>query len=548
MVVKWREQPPGEKYLDFDWLHENMPRSGGEETSRGWALRHPQSTFRYNPTVPVRSTQQALIILVNNMKNRWEFNVVKVDEWTEISPSHPYYQTITKQKQELIRQVKEGLAQIDRAISDTELLMHDKRRYKEILSYIAEKDEHSLKAMFIDHVDVNLPEGVSLRSIAPRWPTIIADFQELEDEDDTPEKIMKKMEISRAEAVVLATKVRLYKKWKKLFGDEVKQRYKFIMQRLLGRRASIDEYMNWVRPLIRRIIQMREVDDHTLVMNSNMPAGAGFPYAIQYVEFWAWTRMEGLEPTELHKTPREVYETKGVKMYPPGQSRMQYYAEKGAIPKFAIEPYDDVVKKWIPEIEKKHGVKITKEDILEARRRLFTEGSPGYHWYVMLQMPITIQQIKLKDGTEIEDVDFNPLSSIFVTQNVLLERLIELIAEEKKIDVYIEELLGRKIIGEDGFVKELDDILKEEFPEIYGKMEKEESSLFKTNITTIIKKSVRTFCERLYEIFGIQLYFVKGPYASNARDFIFHGVGRPYYREIFGRKIFPCLLENFGGI
>jgi len=69
--------------------------------------------------------------------------------------------------------------------------------------------------MFIDQVDINLPEGVSMRSIAPRWPTIIADFQQLSDEEDTTEKIKKKIDVSKAEAVILATKVRLFKKWKK---------------------------------------------------------------------------------------------------------------------------------------------------------------------------------------------------------------------------------------------------------------------------------------------------------------------------------------------
>ena len=546
MVVNWR-QPIEGKYLPFDYLHETIPRSGGSETSRGWAMNHPQTTFRYNPTVPARVALDSIITFVNSLKNRWGYTVVKVDEYTEISPSHPYYQTIIKQKQDIIRQVKEGLAQIDRAISDTELLMHDRRRYKEILGYFEKEDEHSLKAMFIDQVDANLPEGVSLRSIAPRWPTIIADFQELSDDDDTIEKIQKKLDIPRAETVVLTTKVRLYKRWKELFGDEIKQRYKFIMQRLWGRRASIEEYMNWVRPLIRRVYQMREVDDATLWNNSNVPAGAGFPYALQYVEYWAFTRMEGLEATEHHKTPREIYEVSGVGMKPPGESKMQYYAGEGAIPKFSIEPYDDVVKKWIPEIEKKHGVKITKEDILEARRRLFTLGSPGTHWYIMMRIPIGIQIMKTRDGQDIEDVDFNPLSNYFCTHNVVLERIIELIAEEKKFDVYIEELLGRKIMGEGGIVKTLDDALKEDFPGVYGKMEKEESVL-KTNIGTKVKRSVRAFCEKLYELFGIQLNLVKGPYSSTLYHYVSHSLGRPYARELFGKRVFPLLLNNFGAV
>jgi len=208
MPVEWRKQPPGEKYLELDWIQEKIPKSYSLDMSRGWCLRHPNTTFRYNPMVPARTALTAITGLMNNLSNRWQFTVKKVDEWIEISPSHPMYQSILRQKQDIIRQVKEGLAHVDRAISDVELLIHDQRKYKIILDFIANKDDHSLKAMFIDQVDVNLPEGVSLRSIAPRWPTIIADFMELGDDDDTKEKVQKKLGTSMAEAVVLATKLK----------------------------------------------------------------------------------------------------------------------------------------------------------------------------------------------------------------------------------------------------------------------------------------------------------------------------------------------------
>jgi hypothetical protein len=549
MPVQWRT-PIGEKYLDIEFIHSKIPRTTSTDSSMGWALRHPNTTFRYNPTVPAKTSLAVFTGLVNMMQNRWEFNVVKVEEWTEISPSHSYYQTITKQKHDLVRQVKEGLAQIDRAVSDTELLMHDRRRYKEILSYFEEKDEHSLKAMFIDQVDVNLPEGVSLRSIAPRWPTIIADFQELKDEDDTPEKIMKKIEVSKAEAVVLATKVRLYKKWKQYFGDEVKTRYKLIVQRVLGRKASIEEYSNWLRPLIRRVMQMREVDDSTLTMHYNFMIGSGMPVAFQYVEFWAWTRMEGLEPAEEpHRYPRETYITKGTGPRGSlGQSKGQMFAEPDSIPKFRVEPYDDVVKKLIPEIEKKHGVKITKEDVLEARRRLYTKGSPGTEWYVMMQIPAVIETFKLPNGLEVEDIDINPLSAIFLTHNMLLVRLLEIIAEEHKIDVYIDELLGKKVLTENGIVKELDELLKEEFPGTYGK-KGEESAVFKTDIKDTLRIGLRDFLSKLREIFGLELGFIKlGPYNPMVLDQLFYHYGRPFYREVFGPRIWAYLLRNFGGV
>jgi len=542
--VEWRQRTPGEKYLDFDEIHLGIPGTKEMEMSRGWSLRHPNTTFRYNPMVPARVALAAITGLMNNLQNRWEFKVVKVDEYIEISPSHPMYQSIVRQKQDIIRQVKEGLSHVDRAISDVELLTHDYRRYKEILYFFEKKDEHSLKAMFIDQVDVNLPEGVSLRSIAPRWPTIIADFMVLDENDDEIDKIMEKLKTPKAEAVILVTKLRLYKRWKDFFIGQVKERYKHILERLFGRKASIEEYRNWIRPLIRRILQIREVDDKTLAMNKNLPIGAGAPVALQYIEYWAWTTGEGLEPEEHHRVPRELI-TAGTKFLPGLHKRV---VKEGEVPRFRIEPYDDVVKHFIPQIEKIHGVKITVEDVLEARKRLFEEGSPTFPWYVLIHFPVHIMHYKLPSGLDIEDVDFNKLSVIFLTQNVLLLKFLELIAEEKKIDLYIDELLGKKVLV-DGVVKEIDDILHEDFPETFPKPKLEEPK--KTIISDFknsIEKSIMSLQTTLNKLFGFRALFVKGPYDPAFNDRMTYDLGRPFMQNIFEPLIWSYMLKNFGGV
>lgn len=547
----WTRWDIGKRYLSIDWIAEKIPKTHPTDMSLGWAERLRNCTFRYNPTIPRGVTFTMMTYLINTMSNRWEFNVQKVDEYFEISVSHPYYAAITKQKNDLIREIKEGLATVDRAISDVELLAHDARRYREILTYLKEKDEHSLKAMFIDLVDVNLPEGVSLRSIAPRWPTIIADFMELTDEDDEVEKIMKKAKVPKAEAVVLTTKVRLYKKWKKFFGDEVKERYRRILERLYGRKRSIEEYRNWLRPLIRRVMMMREVDDSTLLMHMNYPAGAGLPYANQYVEWWAWNKLEGLEPTETHKAPKEIYETEGAKaLETPG---IRPHEREKVIPRFRVEPYDDVVKKFIPEIQKVHGVKITKDMILEARRRLYEKGSPGTEWYVIVEIPCAIESWKLPNGVDIEDTDFNKLSSVFVTHNILLLRIIEMVAEEQKLDYYIDELLGKKVLGPDGIIHEIDKLLKEEFPNLYPSEEDlpESKGFSKTveDIKSSFRSTMRSILRTINYTFGLKLQLFKsGSYDPARNERLFIGYMRPYIREVFVPKIWAFMLKNFAGI
>jgi hypothetical protein len=397
--------------------------------------------------------------------------------------------------------------------------------------------------MFIDYVDVHLPEGVSMRSIAPRWPTIIADFQTLDVEDDTPKKIMKKIDVSNAEAVILTTKIRLYKKWKDLFGREVRERYRRIKERLEGRKASIEEYRNWIRPLIRRILQMREVDDKTLAMHSHLPMGAGMPVALQYIEYWAWTTGEGLEPSEHHKVPRELHVAPGTRK---SRGLLKLKVRKGRVPRFRIEPYDDVVKSLIPHIEERHGVRITKEDVLEARKRLYEEGSPTWEWYVIAHFPVYITHYKLPSGLDVEDVDFNKLSVVFLTQNIMLVKLLELIAEEKKIDAYIDELLGKRVMV-NGVLKEIDELLRGEFPEIYGK-KREEKKPSLPEFVSSVKKSLANFENTLNKIFGLKLGLTKGPYDPFMRDRLTYIYGRPFMREIFEPLIWSYMLKNFGGV
>jgi len=286
-------------------------------------------------------------------------------------------------------------------------------------------------------------------------------------------------------------------------------------------------------------------------MHMNFPAGAGLPYANQYVEWWAWNKLEGLEPTETHKAPKEIYETEGAKaLEAPG---IRAHEREKVVPRFRIEPYDDVVKKFIPEIQKVHGVKITKDMILEARRRLYEKGSPGTEWYVIVEIPCAIESWKLPNGVDIEDTDFNKLSSIFVTHNILLLRIIEIVAEEYKLDYYIDELLGKKVMGPDGLIKEIDELLREEFPNLYPSDEDlpEPKGFSKTveDVKSSFRSAMRSILRTINYTFGLKLQLFKsGPYDPARNERLFFGYMRPYIREVFVPKIWAFMLKNFAGI
>jgi len=177
---------------------------------------------------------------------KWGYVRYKVDESIWVSPVFkPYYDLVIAQREQLQASIKAGLASISQAISDFELVWHDLRKYKEFLDHFENlekgkklmkenKEEglklfnranSTLKSIFIDQVDVHTGETVALKLIANRWPTIIADFLKLQDDDVEPKDIAKKYHVSEAEGVVLATKNKLYLEWRdNLFYPTVKER------------------------------------------------------------------------------------------------------------------------------------------------------------------------------------------------------------------------------------------------------------------------------------------------------------------------------------
>ena len=102
---------------------------------------------------------------------KWRFKVFKFDESLEVSPVHAqYYQITLAQKDQLEQKIKAGLGEVARSVGDYELVKHDERRYREFMDYFERKDEHSLRSVFIDQVD--MPSGdVSIRNIISRWPS-----------------------------------------------------------------------------------------------------------------------------------------------------------------------------------------------------------------------------------------------------------------------------------------------------------------------------------------------------------------------------------------
>ncbi len=453
-------------------------------------------------TVPLGSGTGAIYGIVFQLP-KWGFKRVKIDESIEVTPTFKNYFDLTiGQKQAMEVQIKQGLGSISNSVSDMELVKHDLRKYKEFMDYFAMIDwgkklvkegkkeegedlvtraDNLLKSVFIDQVDAHTGEGIAMRSIAARWPTLITDFMKLNDNDKTREKIKVKTElhgISEAEAVVLSTKNTLYLEWRDvLFRPTVKERYESLVGLAVARKKSVEEYRKMLRPILARYKSIREV----MSLNASFYQKTPFvmegsqAISIDTARIWGW---KPFAPSEKYKNSREAFD----EITPDKVGFMKWETEeilkklkaehentnikdvavdkflKGIVEALPAEPSIDNVlrKKIIPLIEKEYGVKIGPLEIFKARSALVEQfrlsgrgSSEGESWvfspyFVFVDIPITRTVIRMPNGQEAEDLWIQYLTTATRTQNIIIGLELEVIARDMQMDKYIDQMLGEK--------------------------------------------------------------------------------------------------------
>ncbi len=428
---------------------ELLKHSGTGNPWLGHVLIAPpfESHMQLNLTGPPGSILGLYYSLVFQF-GKWEYKLEKADEWIEVSPAHAqFYQLTQKQKEDLEGRIKQGLVSVSQSIADMELLLHDQRRYKEFLHYLGyqEKDgkidvnedkekvskrtdNHSLKAVFIDQVDAHTGEGISMRSIVSRWPTLITDFMTMEDEDMDTSKLSEKLKVSKAEAVVLVTKNKLYQEWKRMFGPEIKNRYDRMEQLLQSRQASVDQYREWLKPYIARHKLLKE----GLSASSNRGSKTTTPFeaggiatSSSKITLYVWK--DFLVP-ELFKggsedTAKMLATEKELEVDDDWTKKNLIFGEKYGL----INEYSWITEEWV----KKQKKSLFKD-------RLMTKHKVYYSFFV-----ITLDRntIRMPSGEEYDDGVFD-INMIVMSQNAVFTKLLELRAKQQEMEHYIDKLLG----------------------------------------------------------------------------------------------------------
>jgi len=505
------------------------------------------------------------------------FERVKVDDMIVVSPTfQQYYQITLKQKEELEAIIKAGLASIATALSDLELLKHDFRKYKEFMDYYKlmeegkkKKDERmrmegerALKSIFIDQVDshTDLPNTpIALRSIAGRWPTIIADFMKLTDEDLDPKEIAKKYNISEAEANILATKNKLYLEWRdELFKRAVEERFRSLLQLVEARRASYEEYKQMIKPTLRRYKSI--VDGLQSDAIAKFLQRAAFwrpgvqPMSIDSTTIWAW---KPFAVAEKFKTPRErpldeIPATKaGFTLEEVEEIKRALGKEELFLKALPVEPsIDEIVRELVKEIKKEYKVEITALDIYNAREKLvkkFEESAKGatdYEpwvfspYYIFLEIPVVRAVIRLPNGTEIEDLMFDRIRPYLCSQNVMIARLVELEAKDKELDNFVKRMLGEAGLSLEEKVVNIEKLEKEYL--IKTEEKKEEKKEKKKKPYEDFAKAL----EKFSKFFGLQFFRAKGPYEFHFQE----RITKYYLTEVGGtcKAIINFIKSSYG--
>jgi len=334
-------------------------------------------------------------------------------------------------------------------------------------------------------------------TMAKRWPTIITDFIRMRTELDDINKIRKELDVSQAEATVLKTKNELYVEWRDLFRPVVMERYARIKTMVDARKKSIDEYKKWLKPYITKHKMMQEAPEakpSVFVTNALMVPGFGQAVMFSGVRIWVWRPFNPEEPGKLESV-----------------------AEAKPYGAWEIDPYDDFVKKWIPHLEHKYGVKITEKIVRERMKewssskteKPMPEIDPSRPYYILFDIVFNRSVTKTPPpaGGETENLMLNPLKTFLISQNILLLHLLELWAIEQKFDREVNELIG---------APELEEKLRKEVEKEFEEPEKEKRF---ESLRLFFKKIGSAGSSVKKKIKPLSRYFIKpGPYENNFKE------------------------------
>ncbi len=512
-----------------------------------------------------------------------KFKIEKINESIDVSPEHQQYWQITlAQKEALEQKLKQTLMAISSSISDLELVRTDLERYEEFLKWIEDAKSNDpnrarqaqlvLKSFFVDQVDYYAggggaegPGRLSMAFMRNRgiMPTVVQDFMAMEGIQDIEEG-GKLSHIPEVEKQVLRSKWKAYEDWLRIFESNVRTRVEHLRTMVRSRERTLEEWRERAKPIILRYKMINDALSSASVRKS-MPHVffrlVGHATAIISIDIWLWKNYPLFEefPT-------------------PGELRAKVIGE--------IHPYNSWTKEHLvfhPDVGLIADYPWMTEEWVETKASgiLSKMNWKGRYYHFYIFMPVTLEKVNLRlaNGSEIEDGTFN-ITNWVLSSNVMFCKLLELEAIKEENEIYVDEFLGikhripgrpvvfyRKEKGEQkilqGHYNAIRNFVFEnggtsiELPPLQTYTVKElKEKLGNDRMKYINLKEYVTLSSRMdsirefFQFFGIDIvpYRFKGPYGHFSKDFANKYVAKPASQHFLGVVGTLLKVSKFGKI
>jgi hypothetical protein len=150
--------------------------------------------------------------------------------------------------------------------------------------------------------------------------------------------------------------------------------------------------------------------------------GGGIATSLSRFTLWAW---RDFSSSELKRPAGEILGRKPIDPYDQWTQReVIFHPTRGLICE-----YPWLTKKWVDD---------KVDEIKKATPRLMNLERLYYSFF---EISFNRSNIRLADGTEIEDTVFD-INTMFLSQNALLVKILELRAKEEEMERYVNRLIG----------------------------------------------------------------------------------------------------------
>ncbi|MFB6175244.1 MAG: hypothetical protein ABEJ87_04675 [Candidatus Nanohalobium sp.] len=214
-----------------------------------------------------------VLTAADDLDENKDYDVSRTQEGIYVAPQSQLHDEFMQRKQQAESKVKENMRNISELMKQKHMLEHDIRKLRSRAEAMSEKDETVLKGDFIELVDgagggQQGGDEASLKFYRDQniYPTIVADFNEMESLDDLrhaderdDNKDGKLADRPRNQKAILKKKYTMYEKWKDLYGSEVNRKLEDLKGQLKSIERSIEETKEWLEPYVKDMVMINKM-------------------------------------------------------------------------------------------------------------------------------------------------------------------------------------------------------------------------------------------------------------------------------------------------